>query len=94
MLQRRQLRRSYSTLYCGKENPSFFWSLFFVICVGSESESDTHSQFHHKQAIKKTSSSDPTFYNNRAQCYLKLGQFRRALDDCDAALRLNGTSSE
>lgn len=34
---------------------------------------------------------DAVLYNNRAQCYIKLEEFRRALDDCDEAIRLDNT---
>ncbi|KAJ4456395.1 hypothetical protein PAPYR_8360 [Paratrimastix pyriformis] len=32
---------------------------------------------------------DPILYANRAQCYVKLGQFRAGLEDCDEATKLN-----
>jgi len=34
---------------------------------------------------------DAILYNNRAQCYIKLEQYRRALDDCDEAIRFDKT---
>lgn len=44
---------------------------------------------HYTNAVKLASAPDFTLFNNRAQCYIKLGEFRRALDDCDQAIRLN-----
>lgn len=34
-------------------------------------------------------SSEPTFYTNSANCYFKLGQFERAIEMADEAIRLN-----
>jgi len=34
---------------------------------------------------------DAVLYNNRAQCYIKIEEYRRALDDCDEAIRLDPT---
>eukprot|EP01133_Synstelium_polycarpum_P004371 gene4371-5111_t len=51
---------------------------------------------HYNNAIDRvTNSSDPkncVLYNNRAQCYIHLRQYQRALLDCDEAIRLNDTN--
>jgi len=47
---------------------------------------------HYSQALHKSPSGDArnaVLFNNRAQCYIKLEQYRRALDDCEEALRLD-----
>ncbi|KYQ94188.1 RING zinc finger-containing protein [Tieghemostelium lacteum] len=48
---------------------------------------------HYNNAINKcTNTSDPKnsyLYNNRSQCFIHLHQYRRALDDCEEALRVN-----
>jgi len=47
---------------------------------------------HYTQALQKSPSADArnaVLYNNRAQCYIKLEQYRRALDDCEEAIRLD-----
>ncbi|GAM19219.1 hypothetical protein SAMD00019534_023940 [Acytostelium subglobosum LB1] len=51
---------------------------------------------HYNNAIDKvTNSSDPkncVLFNNRAQCYIHLRQYKRALMDCDEAIRLSNTN--
>ncbi|EFA81720.1 RING zinc finger-containing protein [Heterostelium album PN500] len=51
---------------------------------------------HYNNAIDKaTNSSDPkncVLFNNRAQCYIHLHQYKRALMDCEEAIRLNDTN--
>jgi len=47
---------------------------------------------HYSKALAKSPTGDPknaVIYNNRAQCYIKIEQHRRALDDCDEAIRLD-----
>jgi tetratricopeptide (TPR) repeat protein len=50
---------------------------------------------HYTQALQKSPSADvrnAVLYNNRAQCYIKLEQYRRALDDCEEAIRLDANN--
>ncbi|EGG18713.1 RING zinc finger-containing protein [Cavenderia fasciculata] len=51
---------------------------------------------HYNNAIDKvTNSSDPkncVLFNNRAQCYIHLHQYKRALLDCEEAIRLNDSN--
>jgi len=48
---------------------------------------------HYNNAINKcTHSADPKnsyLYNNRSQCFIHLRQYKRALEDCEEAIRLN-----
>ena len=51
-----------------------------------------HLFFIYLRALAKSPTGDPknaVIYNNRAQCYIKIEQHRRALDDCEEAIRLD-----
>ncbi|GAM18808.1 hypothetical protein SAMD00019534_019830 [Acytostelium subglobosum LB1] len=51
---------------------------------------------HYNNAIDKVTNSSDTkncvLFNNRAQCYIHLRQYKRALMDCDEAIRLSNTN--
>lgn len=50
---------------------------------------------HYSQALHKSTSGDArnaVLFNNRAQCYIKIAQYRRALEDCDEAIKLDASN--
>eukprot|EP01097_Dermamoeba_algensis_P001377 TRINITY_DN1519_c0_g1_i1.p1 TRINITY_DN1519_c0_g1~~TRINITY_DN1519_c0_g1_i1.p1 ORF type:complete len:338 (+),score=77.43 TRINITY_DN1519_c0_g1_i1:44-1057(+) len=55
-------------------------------------QNSTSSSFSSSSFSSSSISSSPStlhfFYSNRAACYIKLGQFKRAIEDCDEAIRL------